>query len=321
MKTPMNIPVLMASLLVSLCLWFVAQSPSQEPPRTLILKKLSIQGLDTTRWVAVGVPSSVKTSITCSQEDFNALSTDESVEGVIDLKEATPGRHAYKVKVLSDRFRNLFDPALEVTVDIEARVERRFHVNWDTRGELSEKTLRLDDVLVEPANVVVAGPRSLLQRVARARAVLDLGQVDPSVRKAESVGVEVLDASGKPIQELSAEPAMVNLTPAMSPAPQEKLAFILPNVQGRPAIGSITAGYEIEPNQVRLRGRSQALAATSQLSTEPIDIEGITRTRTFNVRLVLPEGVESMDGKRVRVTIYIRPAPRLESTPTPGTLP
>ena len=66
-----------------------------------------------------------------------------------------------------------------------------------------------------------------------------------------------------------------------------------------------SGGVEVSPSTVRIAGTYDMIKDIEFLNTEPIDLTGATEDYTARVALVVPEGIEVLDGNEVSVTVKI----------------
>jgi len=76
--------------------------------------------------------------------------------------------------------------------------------------------------------------------------------------------------------------------------------------------GTLATGFEIEsitvsPVVVSVQGDANALATLDRADTDPISVSGASTDQTRTVPLDLPDGVDSISGDSVTVTIALRP--------------
>lgn len=318
MKTQVNVPIMLASLLFASLLWFYVYQETTPNKERSFRVRLNQSNLDSSKYIVTTAPQYIYLKAQGPVSRVSKLH-EEDLEADVDLHDARPERAMYPVQIFPERERDLFSSSINARIEVEPFAKRSVQLGWDSRGEISDKTLKLDDMIVEPKSITVTGPKSQVDRVAEVRAVLDLTKVNPSVRKAEQVGVEILDDGGRPLPNVKSDPLFANLTPVFNPAPEERVAFVLPTTTGQPASGHVITDYRLEPNHVLISGKSAVLARLSQIKTVALDVEGISRTGTYTVSLVLPEGVTSVTPKQVRMTVVVR---KLIAAPTePETTP
>lgn len=93
-----------------------------------------------------------------------------------------------------------------------------------------------------------------------------------------------------------------------SDAPQAttKLAAVVPSIIGEPAYGYTLLGIRVTPQAVTLSGNPRILAQVQSVTTEPVNIAGVTRDFVQEVAVVPPADVQ-VSG-RVRVAVQVAAA-------------
>ncbi|MBS3900139.1 MAG: hypothetical protein KGZ54_05950 [Dethiobacter sp.] len=153
-----------------------------------------------------------------------------------------------------------------------------------------------------PDAVFVRGPRSLLARVDRARAAVNVDAADGD--RVQLVPVQAVDAAGQVIDNLVVNPDMVEILIPFS-KPQKTVPVRVP-LRGEPAAGYVVRQLTVTPAAVTLEGSEEDLAAISELITEPVNITNAIGNITLELPLRgLPEGVSSVFAGNIQVEIVI----------------
>ena len=167
--------------------------------------------------------------------------------------------------------------------------------------ELGTPTLSAD-------KVEARGPRSLLNQVvaAQARVTIDASGIDFSGQ----VRLVAVDARGQPVEAVELTPDVISVQIPVTTQETSKTVSIRPRLGGAPAAGYQVNQVTTTPAAVTLQGTPSALASVSDVTTDPIDIAGLTANRTFTVKPVLPAGVRLDKGEpaTLGVTVVIGPA-------------
>lgn len=99
---------------------------------------------------------------------------------------------------------------------------------------------------------------------------------------------------------------VTTLRTAESPQATTKVVAVVPAIVGEPAYGYTLLGIRITPQTVTLSGSPRALAPVQNVTTEPVNIAGVTRDFVQEVAVVAPPEVE-VSG-RVRVAVQVAAA-------------
>jgi len=318
----LNIPIFIASLLLSLMLWLVVYSqnlPVQTPAYFSLPVRTTESGLDGGRLRITKIPELISLTAVGNADQLRAIK-DANPYALVDLRGARPGQNRYPVAVMPEDVSKYFtEQPVFTTVTLEPMASKRMRVKVDTSGELNDNTLLLDKVNVLPAVVVIRGAASVVRQVSGVRAILDLSQVATSSadRQPLSVDLEALTSDNRRVPDIEIEPSAVTLDPVLSPAPVKKAVFVIPTFIGTPADGYVAAGFDIRPRQVSIVGPSLMLASLTKVRTAPISLARMRTNTTVDVGLDLPPGVTS-DTSKVKATVLIQPALPAAPPPTPS---
>lgn len=199
-----------------------------------------------------------------------------------------------------------------VTVNVERYVSRRVPVVLESDGA-PPAGFYLDASRTDPTMLTVAGPQSLVTRVARAVARLDVSALDPErLTDRTSLSIELQDASGEAIA--SDKLQITNQTVITSTVtveteliPAKEVPVDLPSlVTGEPAEGFELTGIAAASERLTVAAPQEVLDAIASLSTDqPMDISGATQDVTGSVRLRRPTGVENTLPTELTVTARI----------------
>jgi YbbR domain-containing protein len=313
-----NIPIALLALFLSVGLWIHVESQADRAPQSNFIDvPLSLQNLDRTQWSA-DAPRTIKAQVSGDPDSIRALANSSQLMATVDLTAVQRGRTAYPVVLTNP------DPRVQVTplnrrvlISIERIIRRAFTVTVETRGQLPIPSLTYSESLVSPEKIVLIGSESEIERVKKVRAMLDLANVEP--QKDYSIVVEPLDERDRPIPGIEMDPPSVFVRPALMAKPQEKAVLINPNFQGHVAYGYRVTGYEMDPNQVFIRGSSINISRITSVETRPISIEGLKQSTVLSAPLALPEGITLAKDRAISVRVIIEPVPGLPGDNANGT--
>ncbi|MFZ4509193.1 MAG: YbbR-like domain-containing protein [Fimbriimonas sp.] len=293
------------SFTLSLLLWVLVRSQELPQGRTLIRSvRLQQAGLPEQRYVVTKIDEEIQLTLEGDDADVRSFNQ-TTVLAVVDLSGAVSGLRSYPVVIYPESVRKVISGPLTTRVEIEPLVRKKVEVVADTRGELGDPNFELQDLVVTPQLVDVEGPKSQVDKLVRLRAQLDLAEVNLKQKQSYSVGIEALGPKDAPLLNLRTTPLFVRVEPVVRAAPEERLVMIVPKIVGRPAEGFVAETYNCEPQQTTVTGRSLAIAGLTRVETEPIDIAGLSESRSFEVKLILPDGVRAPKASQVRVRVKI----------------
>lgn len=192
----------------------------------------------------------------------------------------------------------------KVSLNIESHAENSVPVKAEYIGQLPDN-LHMGDELLAPREIVVAGPKTVVDSVSVAEIDINLSTLHESMF--ESIPVRLMDANGKEVDQtgLSLTPASsVNVTIPVYPI--QSFA-----INHSSAIrGEVQPGYEITqievvPANVLVAAPQNVLNAIAAINTKMIDVEGLSETTSFQIGLSKPSDVVWMDTDEAQIIVRI----------------
>jgi YbbR domain-containing protein len=193
-----------------------------------------------------------------------------------------------------------FEPrTVRVAID---RIETRSVPVEVDPGEIPDG-LEIGEPVVSAEEVEVRGAASVVGLVDRvvARIRIDGSGIDFN----EPVDVVAVDVAGQEVGAglVDLEPETVSVQVDVRETETTQTVPVRPEITGTPAPGFALESLSIEPSLVTLRGLPDALAAISEVPTEPLSIDGISADQEFEAELVLPEGTRLADASESTVIV------------------
>jgi YbbR domain-containing protein len=225
------------------------------------------------------------------------------------------------------------DPALGpqfVVVDLQPVDDRVQLINWEPRrirvqldpfisrevpvqvemGEVPEG-LEIRQPVIDPANVTVSGPQSVIERVVAVRASVVIQTSAINVDR--DVPLVPIDLVGDPLTPVRVEPGTARVTIPVFENLSNRSLPVSPRIAGTPAAGFEIASVEVDPLLVSVEGDAAELASLDQIRTDPISIAGATTDVRALVQLDLPTGVLALGEPTVEVSVRLRPVTETRS--------
>ena len=274
-----NITIFIISLLLAILIWILA---SQENDPTLLQSfqlPVDIVGQSEdnnleistdTIVVVVEAPSSVMQTL--GPDDFSAVIDlsevvlGEEVALPITVNTKTPGTsvNSHSPETVNVRLEQLVTKDVPVILDVRGSVAR-----GHTQGE----------PLIDPETITVVGTAEQVEPLNSARVTVFLNNVRDTFtstpfpvfydRQGQISSVSSLDS-------VSAESVAITIPVEESADFAEKIIDV--DWSGQPADGYRLLGINVEPPSALLQGSPSSLNALTQVTTEPIDITGLTET-------------------------------------------
>ena len=165
--------------------------------------------------------------------------------------------------------------------------------------------LELGATTVDPAQVEISGPASVLDRVVEARANV---QIQPTgINVDQDVRLVPVDAQGDAVGQVNVDPATARVTIPVFSDRDSKILPIRLLITGDPAPGFEVVAATVSPRVVTVEGDIDELDPLVSIDTAPVSIGGLSSNETLETTLALPTGIVALDVETVRVTITLRP--------------
>ena len=228
-------------------------------------------------------------------------------EAWIDISGIEPGSGPQSVPVtvesIDDRITVVGRDPDRMTVDLDNLATRTVPVAVPEVA--APDGLELGATSVEPTDVQISGPASVLDRVieARANVLIQPGGIDVD----QEVRLVPVDVLGDAVGQVNVEPATARVTIPVFSDRDSKTLTISPVITGDPAPGFELVSATAAPLVVTVEGDIDELEPLVRAPTAPVSIGGLSSDQTIETTLALPTGVVSLDVESVRVTITLRP--------------
>ena len=154
-----------------------------------------------------------------------------------------------------------------------------------------------------PSEVRVVGPESAVGQIAGVFATVRFGDVTTDLT--QSVPAVPVDANGLPIDGLQVAPGVVVVTVPVLPTATTRTVPVLWTLRGTVAPGYWVARITTDPVSVTVSGDQATLGSLGRVETAPVDVSGLTASKTFRAQLVLPDGVSLLNPTDATVTVTV----------------
>ncbi len=187
-----------------------------------------------------------------------------------------------------------------IRITLDQIVARKKPVVVQTSGkaaegfEPGEATVFPDEVIVEGAEVLV---NKVMKVVANVSVKGQIGQI------AERVPLQPVDKDGKKVSGVSLRTKWAEI---VLPMHRVKEVPISVSLKGTPKENFKVVRVEANPERILLKGSEEQLAGIKEVKTTDIQLDGLDKSITKTVQLLLPEGVKTSYANRgIKVNVVI----------------
>ncbi len=299
------------SLILAFFFWVIAteaQDPMQEQvyptPITVELRNLPAE------LVAYGEKEefAVRVTLRAPESLWSVLQASlGDIKAYVDLSQVQPGVNSLPVQVQINR-----RPAqivqivpAEISLTVEPLTEIEVPVAITLQGEPALGFVSRAPSFA-PQLVTIVGPRSFVLQTTQALIKIPVEAVRESIT--EAYQPLPVDEVGAAVSRVHVVPRAVNVEVPIEQLSNIRDLAIHAVLAGNPAPGYHVGTIEMEPPSVAVSGRRDVVQAVpGYLNTEPIDLNGASKSLTLTVSLQTPEGLSVLSTPQILVKINLEP--------------
>lgn len=306
-----NLRSLLWALLLGVSVW-VAAVTAADPDEVRALAtpvRLEVVGQDPSLVITGELPESVRLTIRAPQSVWNQLSASpDSIRAILDLSGVTAGQHRVTPQIQIDA-----RPARAVTVDpssivltLEPLVSRGLSLQTSLSGQPAVG-YQAGDLKLEPQEVQISGPETLVSTVTRARVVIDISGIREGVD--QDFQVEVLDQNNASVNGVSVSPATVHVSVPVVRLGGFRDMAVKVVVRGQVARGYRLDSISVFPPVVTVYSSDADLVSRlpGVVETQALELGAASSNINLRVSLVLPTGVSVVGEQTVLIQAGISP--------------
>ena len=320
-----NLPWKIAALVVAILLWIFVintQNPTQPqeissiPVKILGYEQLVEQGYELTNKEEIQnqnfkvVVSGPRLEIDKLVRDPSLIKVTLDLESYLDnLTDYSNSEEAhYSIKInLDGSSVTIKDRRPQVTkVRIDKVASKEQKISYVIAEELLNQYTLLGDgkPIINPEKITITGAKTDIDRVAEARVFIKSEDFSED-QLVSQLPVTLYDIDGEEIQglELSDQTIEVKL-----PIGSQKRVPVNITYTGKVPDEYVLTKVEASTEQVTIVGKAEVIDSISQIDLEPINLDLLTEAdaNLLKVKMKLPNGVMTVDGDEVSVSLQVR---------------
>jgi YbbR domain-containing protein len=304
-----NIGTLLIAFLLAVIVWISAVVASDPNEEHILARSVPIEiiGQDPGLQIMSDVPRNVTLVLRAPSSVWTQLNNDHtSVRAWVDLSTLGPGVHDIPVQVqITPRLVRLIrqDPeTLSITLD--PIISQVFPVNLIVQGE-PPIGYQAQSPILDPSEVTVTGPESLVSLVDEARIRVDISNATQTIITDETP--LLLDAEGRIVGGLTVSPESVTVTQPITLLGGYRYVIVRPVSVGQVANGYRLTNIFVSPVGKIVFSSDPELVNNlpGYVETQPIDLTGKEDDFETLVELNLPPGISVIGDPKVLVQVSI----------------
>ncbi|HEX6270900.1 MAG TPA: CdaR family protein [Anaerolineales bacterium] len=307
-----NLRTLLLAIVLGFSVWISAVTAADpDEVRAPITVPLEIIGQEPSLVITNDIPSAIRVTLRAPRSVWEQLTTQQNaVRAILDLTGLSADEHDLEVQILIDVRPVqivLVEPAM-ITVNLEPLTTRTLPVVLSLSGQPAVG-YQAGEATIEPGEVIISGPESLVEQVARARVLVRLDGVRESIEQA--MRIELLNEQNTRLDGITINPesALVSIPVSQQGGFRDVAVKVI--VQGQQAAGYRLENISVFPPVVTVSAKDPELVSglPGIVETEPLDLQNAKQDIATRLELDLPEGVTIVSSQTQTVQVQVAISP------------
>lgn len=256
-------------------------------------------------YVVEGIPESADIVLMGRKSDLYLAEQLGDHKLTLDLTGLSAGTHKVNIKY-NNPIKSLdykVDPS-RATIVIYPKVSASRTVTTDilNKDKLGS-TLVISSIKLDRDEVIIKSYKEKLEKVASVKALVDVNALNANsagTYTLENVKLIAYDEKGTEIKDIEIVPGTITATVVISSPSKTVPVKVVP--VGEVASGSAISSITSNVTTVTLYGEEDVLKDISEIEVE-IDVNGLSKDKTFQETIVKPTGVSSMSDTAVTIKV------------------
>lgn len=271
--------------------------------------KIQVLGQDSGLIVSGDVPQAVQVTLRAPRSVWDQLTTrPDSVRAVLDLSGLSAGEHKLdlQIQVNVRPARIITVSPASVTLTLEPLITRTLPLDLGLSGQPATG-YQAGDTSLQPKEVVIAGPQSLVESVKRLRVLLNLDGVRESIDQA--LTIQAFDQNNQLVTGITIHPetAQVKLPVVQQGGYRDMAVKVI--VHGQVASGYRLDNISVFPPVVTVYSSDPTVvnALPGVVETQSLDLQNVNDNLTTRLQLNLPAGISVVGEQTVLIQAGVSP--------------
>lgn len=306
-----NLRSLLWAFLLAVAVWLAAVNAA-DPDQVQVYPspiKVEVVGQNPALVVNGSLPATVLLTLRAPQSVWTQLNAQPgNIRAVLDLSGLGAGQHKldFQIQVNARPVRIVATNPPSVAVTLEPLITKTLPLESSLKGQPAIG-FQAGNLTLDPRQVVLAGPQSLVSRVTHVRVVVNLGGIREGID--QSIPVEALDANGAAVNNLTIQPEAAHaVLPIIRQGGFRDMAVKV-IVRGQVATGYRLDSISVSPPVVTVYSSNPDLvtALPGVVETQALDLQGASDNLNLRLGLNLPSGISVVGQQTVVIQAGISP--------------
>lgn len=306
-----NVRTFLWAFIMGLAVWVAAVSAADPDEQRIYpnLVQVEIVGQDPGLVITGDYPRQVELVLRAPSSVWERLINEENaVRAILDLSGLSTGEHeiGIQIQISEQPVRIISTTPQSATISLQPLATETFPIDLVISGEPAIG-YQVGEPLLDPEEVVISGPQSQVDRVAKVRVPVNLAGVRESFE--QTVTVQPVDENNQIVAGLGLNPSEVTVALPVGQQGGYRDLAVKVVVNGQVASGYRLTNITVFPPVVTVFSGDPALVNSlpGVIETQPLDLENANDELTTRLSLVLPDGVSLVGEQTVLVRVNVSP--------------
>jgi YbbR domain-containing protein len=304
-----NIRTFLLALVLGISVWLSAVSGA-DPVDVLVFPNpipLEVIGRDPSLVVTSPLPSTIEVTLRAPRSIWEQLTTQENaVTSVLDISGLSAGEHTQivQVRIAIRPVQKVRANPETVTFTLEPLDNQSLPVDLALTGQPAVG-FQAGDATVDPTQIAISGPESIVNQAAHARVVVNLDGVRETIDAAYDI--QIVDDKNTILDGVTINPEFAQVMIPISPQSGYRDLAVKVVVTGQQAAGYRLENIEVFPQVITVFSPDPELVnrLPGVVETQPLDLQDAKANISTRLALNLPDTITIVGTKTVQVQVAI----------------
>ena len=306
-----NIRTFLLAFVLGISVWVSAVTSADPDEEDVYPNPVPIEviGQDSALVLTSDIPSTVEVTLRAPHSVWERLTTQENaVTSVLDISGLSAGEHTQTVqlRIVPRPVQVVRMTPETVTFTLEALAHQSLPVDIELTGQPAVG-FQAGDPVVEPTQIAISGPESLVRQAARARVLVNLDDTRENID--EDFDIQILDDSDTILNGVTINPQFAHVTVPLSAQSGYRDLAVKVVVNGQVAAGYRLENISVFPQVITVFSNDAELinGLPAVVDTQPLNLQDAKENISTRLALTLPETIKIIGTKTVEVQVDITP--------------
>ena len=306
-----NIRTFLLALVLGASVWLSAVTGADPDevnpfPRPI---PLEVIGQDPSLILTSEIPSTIEVTLRAPRSVWEQLiAQEDSVHSILDITGLSAGEHTQVIqtRIGARPAKVVLQTPETVTFTLEPLDTQSLPVDIVVSGQPAIG-YQAGDAIVDPTQIAISGPESIVKQAVRARVLVNLEDVRESVD--EVLDVQILDEKNSLLNGVTINPQSARIMIPISPQSGYRDLAVKVIVNGQVAAGYRLENISVFPPVITVFAEDPELvnALPGVVETQPLDLQDAKENISTRLALTLPDSITIVGTKTVQVQVAISP--------------